>query len=72
MVSTDYEWLHGVESCHSQAARSVIVTPACIKDNRVPIWPRELTRQEAAADRDIIGIDALTPRAFLAREGEDT
>ena len=24
------------------------------------------------ADRDIIGIDALTPRAFLAREGEDT
>ena len=24
------------------------------------------------ADRDIIGIDALTPCAFLAREGEDT
>ena len=24
------------------------------------------------ADRNIIGIDALTPRAFLAREGEDT
>ena len=24
------------------------------------------------ADRDIIGIDALTPRAFLAREEEDT
>jgi len=24
------------------------------------------------ADRNIIGIDALTPRAFLTREGEDT
>jgi predicted nucleic acid-binding protein len=24
------------------------------------------------ADRNIVGIDALTPRAFLAREGEDT
>jgi predicted nucleic acid-binding protein len=24
------------------------------------------------ADRNIIGIDALTPRAFLARQGEDT
>jgi len=24
------------------------------------------------ADRNIIGIDALTPRAFLVREGEDT
>jgi hypothetical protein len=29
-----------VESCHSQAARSVIVISTCIKDNCVPIWPR--------------------------------
>src|SRR5882762_2795886 len=29
------------------SGRSVIVTSICIKDNRVPIWPRELRREAA-------------------------
>src|SRR5712691_6574204 len=38
----------GADGWRAGIRKRPFVTSTCIKDNRVPIWPRELTRREAA------------------------